>query len=73
MLRSLESMDLKEDNHDQIANKEGFPTSNVAKISLRQKRKYNEINNQEYRFLYKYNEGVTNSVRMTLNISYFYK
>ena len=41
-------------------------------MGVGKKRKYNEIKKYESKFIYKYNEGITDCVRRPLDISYFY-
>lgn len=36
------------------------------------KRKANQVYNPDYKFVYKYNEGVTNKVNRSLNVNYFF-
>lgn len=47
--------------------------SNKSYFKLWNKRTFTQMNEQKSKFIYKYNEGVTNSVRRALNISYFMK
>ena len=41
-------------------------------MGVGKKRKYNEIKKYESKFIYKFNEGITDCVRRPLDISYFY-
>ena len=41
-------------------------------MGVGKKRKFNEIKKYESKFIYKYNEGITDCVRRPLDISYFY-
>ena len=64
LMKGFDNLTLKNiKNEEMIKNSIGFG----------QKRKFEEINGSDYRFIYKYNEGVTNSVRKKLNINYFFK
>ncbi len=36
------------------------------------KRKANQVYNPDYKFVYKYNEGVTNKVNRSLSVNYFF-
>lgn len=47
--------------------------SNITTNSFGRKRNFSELNNPDYKFVYKFNEGVTNSVKRSLNINYFLK
>ena len=41
-------------------------------MGVGKKRKTNEIKKYEAKFIYKYNEGITDCVRRPLDINYFY-
>ena len=41
-------------------------------MGVGKKRKFNEIKKYESKFIYRYNEGITDCVRRPLDISYFY-
>jgi chromosome transmission fidelity protein 18 len=49
------------------------PESSSKTFELGKKRSYNTFLNPEYKFVYKFNEGVTNTVRRNLNLNYFFK
>lgn len=42
-------------------------------MNFGRKRNFSQFADPEYKFVYKYNEGVTNTVRRTLNLNYFFK
>jgi len=45
----------------------------INNMNFGKKRKLNQMTDPEYKFVYKFNEGVTNSVRRTLSLNYFFK
>ena len=42
-------------------------------MAMGKKRKMGQFLSPEYKFIYKYNEGVTNCVRRSLNVNYFFE
>ena len=42
-------------------------------LGMGKKRKMGQFLSPEYKFIYKYNEGVTNCVRRSLNVNYFFE
>lgn len=45
----------------------------INNMNFGKKRNFTQFSDPEYKFVYKFNEGVTNSVRRSLNLSYFFK
>jgi hypothetical protein len=49
------------------------PVENKLKMNMiGAKRKANQVYNPDYKFVYKYNEGVTNKVNRSLSVIYFF-
>lgn len=67
----ISSKDLK--NANDISSRLNGSILDKPKINLiGAKRKANQNNNPEYKFVYRYNEGVTNKVNRSLNFNYFF-
>ena len=63
--KKIESDENKKENY--INNFSNF----ISSIGLGKKRKSNQINRNESKFIYKFHEGVTDCVKRPLNINYF--
>jgi chromosome transmission fidelity protein 18 len=55
-----------------IGSKIKVPKQNIGALGGN-KRSMSQLNNPDYKFIYKYNEGVTNTVKRSMNISLFLK
>ena len=64
--KKIESDENKKENY--INNFSNF----ISSIGLGKKRKSNQINRNESKFIYKFHEGVTDCVKRPLNINYFF-
>lgn len=80
IMKGLENLNFSSDVMEKInSNKINFDKIDVEKnknknyFKLGNKRTFTQMNEQQNKFIYKYHEGLTNSVRRNLNISYFTK
>jgi len=72
MSKSKNEVDvLKMENLDPF--KDNKKNNVVNNMNFGKKRNFTQFSDPEYKFVYKFNEGVTNSVRRSLNLSYFFK
>jgi chromosome transmission fidelity protein 18 len=69
--KSLEVDALKMENLNPF--KDNKKNNVVNNMNFGKKRNFTQFSDPEYKFVYKFNEGVTNSVRRSLNLSYFFK
>jgi len=81
IIKGLENLNFSTDVMERInSNKINLDSNNDSEkhknrnyFKLGNKRTFTQMNEQHCKFIYKYNEGLTNSVRRNLNISYFSK
>lgn len=80
IMKGLENLNFSTDVMEKInSNKINFDSLDVEKnknrnyFKLGNKRTFTQMSEHQNRFIYKYNEGLTNSVRRNLNTSYFTK
>jgi chromosome transmission fidelity protein 18 len=61
-------------NQDSSENTEDVNKKTIINnMNFGRKRNFSQFADPEYKFVYKFNEGVTNTVRRTLNLNYFFK
>jgi len=75
MSKRIQSMNQIESNSSTLSKNatDKFNQNTSYSIEFGKKRNFSNLNDPDYKFVYKYNEGVTNTVRRTLNINYFFK
>lgn len=69
-VNKTKSVMIKSANKDKLAENEEKPKNYFG---MNTKRTFSQMVNQEVKFIYKFNEGYTNSVRRNLNFKYFLK
>lgn len=75
-LKSLKNLNKIDENNKRLLEekkKENNINVIMSTMAMGKKRKMGQFLSPEYKFIYKYNEGVTNCVRRTLNVNYFFE
>lgn len=75
-LKSLKNLNKTDENNKRLLEdkkKENNINVIMSTMAMGKKRKMGQFLSQEYKFIYKYNEGVTNCVRRSLNVNYFFE
>lgn len=75
-LKSLKNLNKTDENNKRLLEdkkKENNINVIMNTMAMGKKRKMGQFLSPEYKFIYKYNEGVTNCVRRSLNVNYFFE
>ena len=75
-LKSLKNLNKIDENNKRLLEekkKENNINVIMSTMAMGKKRKMGQFLSPEYKFIYKYNEGVTNCVRRSLNVNYFFE
>ena len=74
--KSLKNLNKIDENNKRLLEekkKENNINVIMSTMAMGKKRKMGQFLSPEYKFIYKYNEGVTNCVRRSLNVNYFFE